>query len=65
MKYYIRQIRPYIKTPSLPGTLCISYPVDGYDWVSEDLEEQLRSEIVLDDTRDTLTFKERFVEVDA
>jgi hypothetical protein len=63
MKYYIRQIRPYIKPFALPGMLCISYPVDGYDWVSEDLEEQLRNEIVLSDKWDTLTFKERFVEV--
>jgi hypothetical protein len=63
MKYYIRQIRPYIKFPSLPGMLCVSRAVDGYDWVHEDLEEQLRNEIVLSDPWDTLTFKERFVEV--
>jgi hypothetical protein len=63
MKYYIRQIRPYIQPPSLPGMLCVSYPVEGYDWVSEDLEEHLRSEIVLNDPWDKLTFKERFVEV--
>lgn len=63
MKYYIRQIKPYIKPPSLPGMMCISYPVDGYDWVSEDLEEELRKSIVLDDPWSKLGFQERYVEV--
>jgi hypothetical protein len=63
MKYYIRQIKPYIKPPSLPGMLCTSYAVDGYGWVSEDLEEELRNNIVIEDSWSTLVFKERFVEV--
>lgn len=63
MKYYIRQIKPYVKPPFLPGMRCILYPLDGYDWVSEDLEEELKNNIVLEDPWSTLTFKERFVEV--
>ena len=64
MKYYIRQIRPYVQPPALQGMLCVSYPVKGYDWAPEDLEEQLRSEIVLNDPWSKLIFQERFVEVD-
>ena len=36
MKYYIRQIKPYIQPPALQGCNCEPYPVEGYDWVSED-----------------------------
>lgn len=63
MKYYIRQIKPYIKPPSLPGMLCVSYAVEGYDWVPEDLEEELRNNITIEDPWSKLTFEERFVEV--
>lgn len=62
MKCYIRQIKPYIQPPALPGLNCNSYPVEGYDWVSEDLEEELRKNIVVKDSWSTLIFKERFVE---
>lgn len=61
MKYYTRQIKPFIKLP-FPGT-DVGYAVDGYDWVSEDMEEELRSAITLDPFWAVLTFKERFVEV--
>lgn len=64
MKYYIRQIKPFIQPPALPGTLCVSYAVDGYDWVSEEMEEELKKEIVVEDSWSTLVFKERFVEVE-
>ena len=60
MKYYVRQIKPYIKPPSLPGMICIWYAVDGYDWMSEDAESELRKEIVVEDVGSTLVFKERF-----
>ena len=62
MKYYIRQIKPYIDPPSLHGFNCSPYPVDGYDWVSEDMEKKLREEIVVNDSWSKLIFKERFVE---
>lgn len=62
MKYYTRQIKPYIQPPALPGMLCASYAVDGYDWVPEYQEEELRKEIVLYDPWETLVFKDRFVE---
>jgi hypothetical protein len=63
MKLYIRQIKPYIEPPCLQGFNCGPYPVDGYDWVSEDLEEELRNSIVVSDSWSTLIFKERFVEI--
>lgn len=62
MRVYIREIKPYIKPPCLQGMNCDSYPVDGYDWVSEDLEEKLRNEIVVSDSWSELVFKERFVD---
>ena len=63
MKYYARQIRPYIRPHQTPGSLCVSWPVDGYDWVPEDMEEELRAKIGNIDGLFELTFKERFVEV--
>lgn len=61
MKLYERQIKPYIKPPCLPGLSGSPYPVDGYDYVSEKLEEKLRNEIVVSDPWSTLIFKERYV----
>lgn len=61
MKYYMREIKPYIKLP-LPGCDA-GYAVDGYDWVSEDMEEELRSAITVDPAWAVLIFKERFMEV--
>lgn len=61
MKLYERQIKPYIKPPCLQGCNDSPYPVDGYNWVSEDLEEQLRNEIVVSDSWSTLIFKERYI----
>lgn len=63
MKYYIRQIKPYIQPPQLQGFNDKSYPVDGYDWVSEDLEEELKNSIVVNDPWSKLIFHCRFVEV--
>ena len=63
MKHYIRQIKPYIKPPALQGCNYSSYPVEGYDWVSEDLEDKLRNEIVVEDSWSTLIFKERYIQV--
>ena len=62
MKTYIRQIKPYIQPPCLQGFSSSPYPVEGYDWVPEDLEEKLRDEIVVEDSWSTLIFKERYVE---
>ena len=61
MKYYIRQIKPYIQF-NLYGMVA-GYPVDGYDWVPEDMEEELRGTIIQLPDWAILTFKERFVEV--
>lgn len=61
MKYYIRQIKPYIEPPALQGCNCSPVPVDGYDWVPEDMEEKMRKEIVITDFWSKLIFKERFV----
>ena len=62
MKHYIRQIKPYIEPPCLQGFNNTPIPVEGYDWVSEDLEEELRKNIVVKDPWSTLIFKERFIE---
>ena len=62
MKYYIRQIKPYIKF-TIPGA-DLGCAVDGYDWVPEDMEEELRRYIKLDAPLAILTFKERFVEAE-
>ena len=64
MKYYIKQIKPYISPPCLQGFNCSPDPVDGYDWVSEDMEEELRQNIVVKDPWSKLIFKERFVEAE-
>ena len=64
MKYYVREIKPYIKPPCLQGFNNNPYPVKGYDWVSEDLEEQLRNEIIVEDSWSILFFKERYIEVE-
>ena len=61
MRYYMRQIKPYIQFP-IPGT-DVGYAVEGYDWVSEDMEEELRGTIELPEPWYMLVFKERFVEV--
>lgn len=61
MKHYIRQIKPYIQPPALQGFSCEPYPVEGYDWVSEDYEKALRNKIVVSDSWSTLIFKERFI----
>lgn len=62
MKYYVRQIKPFIQFMRPYTGIC--YAVDGYGWVPEDMEEELRQTIVTDHPRAELTFKERFVEVD-
>lgn len=60
MKLYIRQIKPYIYIPMAAATERL-IAVDGYDWVSEDLEEHLRKNIVIEDEWcSKLVFKERF-----
>ena len=60
MKLYIRQIKPYIYIP-MAGAAEELLAVDGYDWVSEDLEEHLRKNIVIEDGwYGKLVFKERF-----
>ena len=64
MKYYIRQIKPFIQPPALQGMRCEAYAVEGYDWAPENHEEELRKEIVLEDSWSTLVFKERYVEVE-
>ena len=64
MKYYIRQIKPYICPPQLQGFNDKPYPVKGYDWVSEDLEEELSNTIAVKDPWSKLVFYSRFVEVD-
>ncbi len=63
MKYYIRQINPYIQPPVLQGCNCEPYPVEGYDWVPEYLEQELRKNIVVRDPWSELIFYERFVKV--
>jgi hypothetical protein len=63
MKFYIRQIKPYIRPPQLQGFNDRPYPVDGYDWVSEDLEDELRKNIVVSDPWSKLIFEHRIVEV--
>ena len=61
MKLYIRLIKPYIYVPMAQGTAELLIAVDGYDWVSEDLEEHLRKNIVIEDEwYGKLVFKERF-----
>ena len=62
MKHYIKQIKPYIEPPCLQGFNNTPIPVEGYDWVSEDLEEELIKNIVVKDPWSTLIFKERFIE---
>ena len=61
MKLYLRQIKPYIYIPMLQGFRDEYIPVDGYDWVPEDMEEQLREQITVDDPWSKLIFKERYV----
>lgn len=63
MKYYIRQIKPYIQPPQLQGFNDRPFPVEGYDWVSEDLEEELRSRIEVKDPWSKLIFDKRIVEI--
>lgn len=65
MKYYVRQIKPYIEPPCLQGFNNALIPVKGYDWVSEDLEEELRKNIIVEDPWSKLIFRDRFVEVNS
>lgn len=61
MTLYVRQIKPYIYV-TMTGELIA---VDKYDWVHEDLEEDLRKNIIIPkDWYSELIFKERFVRVD-
>ena len=64
MAFYVRQIKPYICIPMAQGTVDELIAVDGYDWVHEDLEEDLRTNIKTEDCYSELIFKERFVRVD-
>ena len=61
MKLYTREIKPYIQPPQLQGFNCRPFPVNGYDWVPEDLENKLRDEIIVSDPWSKLIFVERFV----
>lgn len=63
MKYYIREIKPFIEILPGPGVYGAKYAVDGYDWVHEDREEELRNSITFNKLFEKLIFKERFVEV--
>lgn len=63
MKIYKREIKPYIQPFCLQGCNSSPYSVDGYDWVSENLERQLRKEIIVEDSWSKLIFKERYVVV--
>lgn len=61
MTFYVRQIKPYIYVTMTDDLI----PVNGYDWVHEDLEEDLRKNIIVpEDWYSKLIFKERFVRVD-
>lgn len=64
MKCYIRQIKPYIQPPALQGFSNKPYPIEGYEWFPEDMEEELREEIVIKDSWSTLIFKERYISVE-
>lgn len=61
MKIYKREIKPYIQPPQLQGFNDKPFPVKGYDWVSEELEDKLRNEIIVDDPWSKLIFVERYV----
>ena len=61
MKIYKREIKPYIQSPQLQGFNDRPFPVKGYDWVPEELEDKLRNEIVVDDPWAKLVFIERYV----
>ena len=63
MKYYVRQVRPYVETLLMPGIYGAAAPLEGYDYVPEDMEEQLRNEIVISNPSYRLIFNEKFVEV--
>ena len=60
---YIREIKQYIDPPMMQGIFYQQKPIDGYDWVSEELEEKLRKEIKVEDSWSKLIFKERFIKV--
>lgn len=61
MKIYVRLISPYIKPPCLQGMNCEPYPVEGWGWCNEDMEEFLREKIVINDCMSELIFKEKYV----
>ena len=63
MKLYKKEIRPYIQPPQLQGFNDRAFPVEGYDWVSEDLEDKLRAEIDVKDPWSKLFFRVRYVSV--
>lgn len=63
MKYYIRQIKPYIQPPQLQGFNDHPFPVKGYGWFPEETEDALRESIIVKDPWSKLIFVERFVEV--
>lgn len=63
---YVRYVKPYIQPPQLQGFgYQEAYPVEGYDWVPEDMEEKLRHEIVVKDPWSKLIFRCKWVEVNA
>lgn len=64
MKCYIRQIKPYIQPPALQGFSNKPYPIEGYEWFPEDMEEELREEITVEDHWSTLIFKERYISIE-
>ena len=58
MKIYIRQIRPYLKP--LKMSVYDHYTNDYDYWFPEEMEEQLKKEIIVPEHY-KLTFEERFI----
>jgi hypothetical protein len=63
MKIYKREIKPYIRPPQLQGFNDKPFPVKEYDWVPEDMEQELKEKIVVKDPWSKLIFAERYVVV--
>lgn len=64
MKLYKKVIKPMIEPPALQGCNCHAYEVEGYDeWFPEEMEEELRSKIVVKDSWEKLIFRERYIYV--